>query len=264
MIEINRFEDITQIRMSRTENGTPMYWVSAYLVDGLLIDTGCPGTTEELVEFLETQKLDLVVNTHHHEDHIGANRLIRERLGVDIVAHERAVPMITQPPIPPPYRERVWGIPEPSKVTRVPERIRTDRFTFEVIETPGHCPGHITLVEPDRGWCFSGDLYLGEEITICGPENNVSDLLESMKKLLDVETKRLVLLTSLRTIEPEGKQALRASVEHLEELSGKAKDLHDRGLSVEAIVDELLGGESVFHRVTNGQYSSANLVRLLL
>ncbi len=40
MIETARYEDVTQIRMSREMGGVPVYWVSSYLVDGLLIDTG--------------------------------------------------------------------------------------------------------------------------------------------------------------------------------------------------------------------------------
>ncbi|MBW2559048.1 MAG: hypothetical protein JRD69_09510 [Deltaproteobacteria bacterium] len=40
MIEVNQFEEVTQIRMSRVIDGVPIYWVSAYLIDGLLIDTG--------------------------------------------------------------------------------------------------------------------------------------------------------------------------------------------------------------------------------
>jgi len=50
MIEIAQFEEVTQIRMSRVIDGVPIYWVSAYLVDGLLIDTGCSYTAEEIIQ----------------------------------------------------------------------------------------------------------------------------------------------------------------------------------------------------------------------
>ena len=33
MIETTRFEDVTQIRMSREIGGVPVYWVSSYLID---------------------------------------------------------------------------------------------------------------------------------------------------------------------------------------------------------------------------------------
>ena len=44
MIETASFEEVTQIRMSREIGGKPVYWVAAYLVDGLIIDTGCSYT----------------------------------------------------------------------------------------------------------------------------------------------------------------------------------------------------------------------------
>ena len=56
MIETSQFEDVVQIRMSRVIDGVPVYWVSAYLVDGLLIDTGCSYTAEELAAHLRNKK----------------------------------------------------------------------------------------------------------------------------------------------------------------------------------------------------------------
>ncbi|MHA1362383.1 MAG: hypothetical protein ACTSP1_07580 [Candidatus Freyarchaeota archaeon] len=56
MIEVNCFGEVTQIKMSREVDGRPVYWTSAFLVDGLLIDTGPTLTAEELVEFLEGRK----------------------------------------------------------------------------------------------------------------------------------------------------------------------------------------------------------------
>ncbi len=264
MIEINQFEEVTQIRMSRAFSGDPHYWVSAYLVDGLLIDTGCTDTAEELAEFLKSQKLKLVANTHHHEDHIGGNELIRRRFGVEILAHPDSLPLIDRPPVPPPYRERVWGRPEASVVSPIPRRIVTDHYVFDIVDTPGHCPGHIAVLEKSKGWCFSGDLYVGEQIRVSGPDHNVVELVRSMNDLLRIETDRLVLFTAMRTIEPNGQLVLRSCIRYFKELSRQASDLRRDGHTVEGIVNKLLGGESVFDRITNGQYSSANLVRRLL
>ena len=66
MIESNYFEEVMQIKMGRDIEGQVFYWVAAYLVDGLLIDTGCMYTAEELVDFLEGKTLNLAVNTHYH------------------------------------------------------------------------------------------------------------------------------------------------------------------------------------------------------
>jgi len=58
VIETAEFEQVTQIRMSRELDGKPVYWVAAHLVDGLLIDTGCSHTSQELASFLEGKGLD--------------------------------------------------------------------------------------------------------------------------------------------------------------------------------------------------------------
>jgi len=94
MIEIAQFEEVTQIRMSRVIDGVPIYWVSAYLMDGLLIDTGCDYTAEELAPYLDDKRLDAVINTHFHEDHIGCNYLIKDRFNVDVYAHSESIPLI--------------------------------------------------------------------------------------------------------------------------------------------------------------------------
>lgn len=264
MIELKHYEEVTQIRMSREVDGKPHYWVAAYLVDGLLIDTGCSYTSEELVAYLEEQDVKIVVNTHHHEDHVGANALIKERLGLKIYAHREAIPLIERPPRLTPYREFKWGRPQPSEVTALDGSIETRNFRFEVIETPGHCPGHVTIVELSKGWCFTGDLYVGERLKIAGPENDIAALVSSWRKLIDLSTGRLVLFTALRTVEKNGRAALQKSIQWFETLDRNAKSLAAKGMPVPAIVDELFGGESAFHRLTSGQFSSSNLVRLLL
>jgi len=36
----------------------------------------------------------------------------------------------------------------------------TMRFRCRHCNTPGHCPGHICLFEPEKKWVVSGDLYI--------------------------------------------------------------------------------------------------------
>ena len=31
----------------------------------------------------------------------------------------------------------------------------------KVIHTPGHCSNHLCLYEPNKGWLFTGDLFVG-------------------------------------------------------------------------------------------------------
>ena len=264
LLEISEHGEITQIKLSREVNGEPLFWVSAYLVDDVLIDTGCIYTSLSLLDFLKDRSVTRVINTHHHEDHVGANRLLQEKLGVQVLAHELALDYIKHPPALPHYREQAWGYPDGSDCEPCPSSIKTRRFNFDVIYTPGHCPGHISLIEKDQGWIFSGDLFIGGDLRVAGPETDVSEMLESMRKLLAVESEEFTLFTSLRTVRRDGRKALNKFVSKYESLGGMARSLSSEGMDVPAIVNKMFGQESVFDAITAGQYSSANLVKLLL
>jgi glyoxylase-like metal-dependent hydrolase (beta-lactamase superfamily II) len=264
MIEIRKFEEITQIRMSREIDGNPLYWVASYLVDGLLVDTGCSYTVAELVAYLEKCALKSAVNTHYHEDHIAANGIIQEKFGTSIYAHPDAVPLIGKPASLFPYQELVWGYPDPSKVLSVPPVIRTDKFTFEIIGTPGHCTGHISIFERSKGWCFSGDIFAGENLKFIRPEEDIGATMVSLEKLAGLDSPRLILFTSSGRIVENGRNALEECVRNIKSLSQKAKDLQAQGRAVPEIVKDLFGGEHPIAQRTNGQFTSENLILSVL
>jgi glyoxylase-like metal-dependent hydrolase (beta-lactamase superfamily II) len=264
MIETTQYEEITQIRMSRELNRQAVYWVSAYLVDGLLIDTGCSHTSVELTSFLEGKAIGRVINTHYHEDHIGGNHDIMTRFGVDALAHPDSIPLIATRPELFPYQEIAWGYPTPTKVKPVPDVINTPRHQFQMIETPGHCNGHICLFEPDKGWCFTGDLFARENPKFIRPEENVGQLIDSMQKIMDLPSNRLVLFTSVGKIVEDGREALRQCVTYMKDLTRRIMERHSSGLSIDDIVKAEFGGEHPFSDLTNGQFSSYQLVRSTL
>jgi glyoxylase-like metal-dependent hydrolase (beta-lactamase superfamily II) len=264
MIEVADFEDVTRFKMSLEAEGKPVYWVAAYLVDGLLIDTGCSHTVDELADCLEGRDLRMVVNTHYHEDHVGANRILAERFAVPIYAHPDSVPHIARVPELRPYQEYVWGYPQTSEVSPLGDSIQTERFRFDVIETIGHSEGHIALVEPTRGWCFSGDIFVTEKPKVIRADEDAAGLISSMKLLAGLPTKRLVLFTSMGAIIPDGRRVLLSCVEYLEDLRAQAIALEEQGLGIEEIRERLLGKGSSLATMTGGHFSSDNLVASLL
>ena len=72
-LKTTSFGEITRFDLSRKIAGRGRYWTTAYLVDGLMVDTGCAHTSSELGAALQDLQLSHIVNTHSHEDHIGAN-----------------------------------------------------------------------------------------------------------------------------------------------------------------------------------------------
>jgi len=264
VIETTQFEQVTQIRMSRELDGRPVYWVAAYLVDGLLIDTGCSHTSQELASFLEDKHLKQVVNTHYHEDHTGGNHDIMERLGVDIFAHSLSIPLIAERFFLYPYQEIAWGYPVPTIVKPLNNTVKTDHHTFQVIQTPGHCADHICLFEPEQGWCFTGDLFAREKPKFIRPEENIGEIIRSMRRVMDLPSERLVLFTAVGKIVEDGRKALGRCIDYFTNLAAKVRELHQSGSSIEEIMDKEFGGEHSFAEFTNGQFSTYNLVRSLL
>ncbi|MBW2559946.1 MAG: MBL fold metallo-hydrolase [Deltaproteobacteria bacterium] len=264
MIETSQFEDVLQIRMSRVIDGVPAYWVCAYLVDGLLIDTGCSYTAEELVAYLRDKRIDAIVNTHFHEDHIGGNHLIKEMFRADLYAHPESIPLIGKEASLYPYQEMVWGHPVPTDAKPIPEIVETGRFRYEVIETPGHSAGHVCLFEREKGWCFSGDIFSRETLKFVRPEEDMGQTVRSMKRLVDLETERLILFTSVGKIIEDGRNALNGCIGYLEDLAARAKSRKGEGYTVEEIMGDIFRGEHEFARLTNGQYTTENLVGSVL
>ncbi|OGO03137.1 MAG: hypothetical protein A2Y59_02520, partial [Chloroflexi bacterium RBG_13_52_14] len=240
------------------------YWTAAYLVDGLLIDTGCSYTVEELAQFLEGKHLKFAINTHFHEDHIAANSVLQKKFGLKIYASRESIPLIKKMPRLPQYQEIVWGYPVPTEVDLIPRRLETEHYSFDVIDTPGHCEGHVALIERTEGWCFSGDLYVSPEPKAIWSGEDMAEVTRSMKKLIEYPTDKLILFTSLGLVVPYGREALQVCVKFLQESAHKAKELARQGLSIAAIRDELFGRESILASVTEGDVSAENMVRALL
>jgi len=69
---IEKIENVTKIEVSKFR-----FSANIYLIDDILIDTGFPRTAGELLNYLESKKINKIVNTHGHIDHIGGNSVIQ-------------------------------------------------------------------------------------------------------------------------------------------------------------------------------------------
>ncbi|HQI38666.1 MAG TPA: hypothetical protein PLH80_08905, partial [Spirochaetota bacterium] len=142
--------------------------------------------------------------------------------------------------------------------------IKTNKYTFSVIETPGHSVGHISLIERSKGWCFSGDIYSRVKVKFIRPEEDVADCIASMKKILSMLTERLVLFTSVGKIIEDGRQELSDTINYFIELAEQVAMLLHKGCDADTIINTLFGGEHSFADLTNGQYTTRNLVNSLI
>lgn len=267
MIQAERVHDhkqVVRLRMARTLLGRPVYFTSAYWVDGLLIDTGCAHTARELTAALARQEVSQVVNTHSHEDHIGANAAMQAAHGCPILAHPGALPILANPRLQPlqPYRRLFWGWPRPSRGQPIGDQVRTGAFRFEVIATPGHSPDHICLFEPDQGWLFSGDAYIGGQDRALREDYDILTIIASLKRLAALPVK--TIFSGSGSIRTSGVQPLLDKIVYLEELGQRIYALHDQGLGPRRICHELFGPERPITYVTLGHFSGVRLVESYL
>lgn len=265
LIEVKNIQDITQIKMSREIGGKALYWVAAYFVDGMLIDTGCDYTSKELCDLLQQYDVKFVVNTHYHEDHIGANYLINSIFNINIFSHPETVLLMKQTHKLYPYQEMVWGYPKIyENGIPIGNKINTSNLSFDVIETLGHCQGHIALLEANKGWCFTGDLFVSENPKVIRAEEDITQIVKSMEKILNSTESDIVLFTSIGRVVQNGRNALQECISNLKHLSREVKELNQKGHSISTIRDMVFGGESSLSQLTNNQFSSENLIAAAL
>lgn len=267
MLKITSYDPIARIDLARTLAGRGRYWTTVYLVDGLLIDSGCAHSAPELLACLCGRPLTRLINTHTHEDHIGANGPLQTELsGLEILAHPLALDILRNPHQQnlQPYRRLMWGWPEPSKGEQLAdgEVIRTENFDFQVLYTPGHSPDHICLYEPNRGWLFSGDLFVGGRDRALSADADIWGVIQSLKRIAELPLTGL-FPGSARVREDPGDE-LREKIAYLSETGERVLELRGKDWSVDAIAHALFGGPMFIEVFTIGHFSRRNLVRSYL
>jgi len=175
--------------------------VKSYLIVGderaLLLDTGMGvGDIRVLTESL-TDKPVFVVDSHAHWDHIGGNHLFDEiwihaaeadRLdaGVPNERLRRAfAPDQMKGPFPAGFDvDSVSFPPKPATgILQGGESFNLGGRSLDVIHCPGHSPGGIALLEPDRGVLFSTDVAYPCALYAFGPDADMAAYHASLTRL---------------------------------------------------------------------------------
>src|SRR2546426_4852653 len=183
MISSFDYGDVRYFRMARTVLGRAIYWTGVYLIDGLLVDSGPPNLAHDVRRLVSNLAVRQCVTTHHHEDHSGNHGLLAAELRITPLAHAIGVSRLavadTHSQL---YRRVAWGARPPAPAAPLGEGLETSRFRFQVIHTPGHATDHVALFEPERGWLFSGDLYLAPRLRYLRADEDVYAMMDSLRR----------------------------------------------------------------------------------
>lgn len=176
--------------------------VNCYLVwdkatgEGVVIDPGADA--DEIIATVRENKVKvaLVVNTHGHFDHVGADAAVKAALGAPVAIHQEDAPLMADA-----HEHGVFfGVPTPKQPS--PDIVLKDGDTLEagplklrVIHTPGHTRGGVCLYMATGKTLFTGDTLFAGSIGRTDFEGGSMDtLLESISgKLLVLDDEVLVL-----------------------------------------------------------------------
>ncbi len=153
----------------------------------IIIDPGLEA--EELIEFLEEVKLNpvAVILTHGHIDHIAGVTALRSRFPeIKVYIHKHDAEMLTNPNINLSAMSGIAFVTETEDVS-LKERDVIDLagVKLNVLHTPGHTPGGISLYSKQAGVVFVGDTLFADSIGRTDfPGGSMSQLLNSVREKL--------------------------------------------------------------------------------
>jgi len=248
----------------RPDTKKPYYWTGLYYYKGLLIDTGCAHTATETADFLKRLNLDIkgILITHFHEDHVGGAATLKERFNVDIYAPEESVEILANPPKIPPYRQIVWGQPEPVKAKPLKEgTIKIDNLTVTIHKTPGHTFDHVSYSIDNI--IFIGDLISTKKPLVALKDENYLEIINSLKKILKLEFK-----TAYSSTKEWDKTSLKETLKNLLTLKQNINTLQHKGFTIEQITQKIFPNIPeivlIMEQISNKEWSRENLVKSFL
>jgi hydroxyacylglutathione hydrolase len=132
-------------------------------------------------------KLEGILLTHTHFDHVGAVAPVAKATGAEVWVPEIEKGVLADinsfVPWPGfgPFED--W---DAEHTLTGGERLELAGFEIDVVFTPGHSPGHVTFSIPDEAAMFSGDvLFEGSVGRVDLPGGDWGTLLESLRTLVD-------------------------------------------------------------------------------
>jgi hydroxyacylglutathione hydrolase len=141
--------------------------------DACVVD---PSEAKPVINFIEKENINLkyILNTHHHFDHIGGNKELKQKYNSIVVG----------------YKNDCKRIPEISVLVEDNQIWKADNFEAKIIHIPGHTTGHIGFYFFNEKAIFTGDTLFSLG---CGRifEGTYEEMFESLSKIKNLpdETK---------------------------------------------------------------------------
>lgn len=161
-----------------------------------VIDPAWAGEQIAAVAHEEDWKITHILLTHTHFDHVGGLLALKTAKDVPVLAHAESVPMLKVAA----SSAARWGLTvaqpaAPDLYVSEGDSIEVGDVQLDVLDTPGHAPGHVSFYCAKHGVLFDGDvLFKGSIGRTDLPGANTNDLMRTIKEkilLLPDETQVL-------------------------------------------------------------------------
>lgn len=151
---------------------------------GVIIDPG--DEAERILSRVRQNELEIeiIFNTHGHFDHVGANKKVKEATGAKIAIHPDDAHYLSKIS----QSAAVWGMfaedsPPADLLLEDGQVIQVGGMRFQVLHTPGHSPGSVSLYMPDAELVFTGDLIFAGSIGRTDfPGGDYATLIQSVRE----------------------------------------------------------------------------------
>ncbi len=160
----------------------------------IILDPG--GEGEKISLFIEEKKLRplMIINTHGHADHCGANKFLKEKYSIPILLHRDDIEILNSF-----ENQFIFPLmggnpsPNPDKFLKDGDFIEFGETSLKIIHTPGHTPGSISIFAD--GILFSGDLIFSGSVGRTDlPGGSWNQLINSIKnKILTLSDETIIL-----------------------------------------------------------------------
>ncbi|HHK5535044.1 MBL fold metallo-hydrolase [Bacillus mobilis] len=181
--------------------------VHSYLLIGgekaALIDTGLGIDNIKRITDQLTNLPIIVLTTHVHWDHIGSHGEFKniyvhkdeedwlvngiKKLSIEQIRKDvsRDITIPTPETFNPDTYKPFQG--NPTGLLNDGDEIEIGNRKLTIYHTPGHSPGHISILDNSKGYLFTGDLlYDGTPVYAFFPTTNPVDLTQSLKKISNI------------------------------------------------------------------------------